>query len=209
MKKKNIIAVVIALLIGGYLAFSEVKTATTIEKSPEALFLDAVENTRYYSVEDVAKMIISKDPLLQLIDLRSEKEYQKFTLKGAVNIPLDQLLKKENLSDYFDQDVYNTVLFTNGSTHADAAWMILTRMGFSNIYVMKGGLNAWAQNILKPKPAEGPWDVAADELYQYRRGASQYFGGGKAVVSESSAPPKTKKKKVIKRKKKEVAGGCG
>ncbi len=209
MKKKNIIAVVIVLLIGVFLAFSKVKTTPTIEKSPESLFLSAIENTRYYSVEDVAKMIISQDPLLQLIDLRSEKEYNKYTLKGAVNIPLDQLLKKENLSDYFDQDVYNTVLFTNGSTHADAAWMILTRMGFTNIYVMKGGLNAWAENILKPKPDDGPWDAAADELYQYRRGASQYFGGGKAVVSETSAPPKTKKKKVIKRKKKEVEGGCG
>jgi len=62
-----------------------------------------------------------------------------------------------------------------------------------------------AQRLDSDGAADG--DAVADDLYQYRKGASQYFGGGTATVSEEAAP-KTKKK-VVKRKKKEVSGGCG
>jgi hypothetical protein len=44
-------------------------------------------------------------------------------------------------------------------------------------------------------------------MYQYRKGASEYFGGSKTSNDDENV---SKPKKAVKRnKKKEVEGGCG
>lgn len=207
MKVKNIFWASALALVGVFLAFTEVKTNITQDLSPDKLHSAIIEKTRYIEVEDVAHLIISKDPTLQLIDVRDEKFYNKFTLRGALNMPLKDFLKQDNL-DYLDQDVYQTILFSNGSTDADVAWLLATRLNYKNVYVLKGGLNKWVEQILQPEEHSVIWDRIDDEMYQYRKGARQFFGGqGTAPeVEETAAKPK----KAIKRKaKKEVEGGCG
>ncbi len=206
MKKEYLIGIVVFLVLGVYIAFSGVKESTYLEKNPDQLYLDLIETTRYFTVEEVAQMIISQDPSIQLIDVRSEKYYTKFSLNGAINIPLKDILNPDNLA-YLDQDVYNTILFSNGSGDADVAWMLTTRMGYQNVFVMKGGMNSWVEDILRPEDNSVIWDRVDDQLYQYRKGASIYFGG--KVVGEDEAAVKVKAKKpVLRRKKKEVEGGC-
>ena len=73
---------------------------------------------------------------------------------------------------------------------------------------MKGGLNSWVENILQPKNNSIVWDRINDEMYQYRRGASEFFGGSGAEPADNNTAVKPKKA-VKKHKKKEVAGGCG
>jgi len=207
MKKKHIIGIAVFLFLSAYIAFTNVKEYTMQETKPDKLFLDLIETTRYYSVEKVAELIISQDPSIQLIDVRPEEYYKKFSLNGAMNIPMKDFLKPENLL-YLDQDVYKTILFSNGSSDADIAWMMATRMGYENVYVMQGGLNRWVEDILQPKDKSIIWDKVNDQLYQYRKGASIYFGG--EAVGEDEAAERTKpKKQIIRRKKKEVEGGCG
>jgi rhodanese-related sulfurtransferase len=207
MKKKHIIGVAVFLFLGAYIAFTGVKEYTMEETKPDKLFLDLIETTRYYSVEKVAELIISQDPSIQLIDVRPEEYYKKFSLNGAINIPIQDFLKPENLA-YLDQNVYKTILISNGSSDADIAWMMATRMGYENVYVMLGGLNRWVEDILQPKDKSIIWDKVNDQLYQYRKGASIYFGG--EAVGEDEAAERTKpKKQIIRRKKKEVEGGCG
>jgi len=207
MNGKNIFGLVVLLVLGIFIAFTSVKSNESQEISPDELHHKIIQKNRYYSPEEVAHYIISEDPSLQLIDVRSENFYSKFTLKGATNIPLKDILNQENL-DYFDQDVYKTILFSNGSTDADVAWLLATRLGYKNVYVMKGGLNAWVEQILQPKEHSVVWDRIDDQMYQYRKGASEYFGGSKAEASDDDGPAKPKKA-VKKRKKKEVEGGCG
>jgi len=207
MNGKHIFGVVLLLVLGVFLAFTSVKHNSSNEISPDELYQQVIQKTRYFTPEEVAHKIISQDPSLQLIDVRSDKFYNKFTLKGAINIPLKDILNQDNL-DYLDQDVYNTILFSNGSADADVAWMLATRLGYKNVYVMKGGLNAWVEQILEPKEHSVIWDRIDDQMYQYRKGASQFFGG-KADVPSDDAVKQAPKKKVKKRKKKEVEGGCG
>jgi rhodanese-related sulfurtransferase len=207
MNKKYIIGVVIFLVFGLYLALSSVKQSEYVEVKPDKLFLDLIENTRYFSVDEVAQMIISQDPSIQLIDVRDEKLFNKFTLNGAINIPLKDLLKEDNLA-YLDQDIYKTILFSNGNSDADVAWMLATRMGYQNVFVMQGGLNNWVDHILQPQENSVIWDRVNDQLYQYRKGASLYFGGKSIEPSDDGAKVKAKKP-AVRRKKKEVEGGCG
>lgn len=208
MKANNIFWASALALVGVYLAFTEVKTNITQELSPDLLHQAIIEKTRYIDVEEVAHLIITKDPSLQLIDVREGAAFGKFTLNDAFNIPLKDFLKKENL-DYLDQDVYKTVLFSNGTSNADVAWVLATRLGYKNVYVLKGGLNTWVENILRPVDDNIIYDRLEDANHQYRKGASQYFGGGSASNVSENETKAVAKKAPVKRKKKEVEGGCG
>ena len=141
-----------------------------------------------------------------MIEVRDSASYNKFTLSWAINIPLAEILDSKN-KDYLNQNVYKTIFFSNGSSDADIAWMICNRMGYKNTFVMLGGLNTWVEHILEPKDHSVIWDKVDDQMYQYRKGASIYFGG-KAIDAEEAGDQIKAKKPVIKRKKKEVEGGC-
>ena len=207
MNGKHIFGLVMLITLGLFIAFTSVKKNESTEISPEQLNKKIIQQTRYFTPEEVAKFIISEDPSLQLIDVRQPSLYNKFSLKGAMNIPIADILNEDNLL-YLDQDVYKTVLFSNGTSDADAAWILVTRLGYENVYVMKGGLNQWVENILQPSEHSVVWDRVDDQLYQYRKGASQYFGG-KSVEETGSDVQAKSKKAPVKRKKKEVEGGCG
>lgn len=165
------------------------------------------EGIQFISTDQIADMIVQNDPSLQLIDVRSSDEFNKFHLPGAINIPISSLLS-EDWEAYINQDVKMNVFYSNGNTTANEAWMITSQLGYPNNYVMMGGLNYWAETIMNPeKPAAtSPNDEFAK--YDFRKGASQALGGGtleSASGSSAAAPPPPIQKRP---KKKRVAGGC-
>ncbi|MBR8535323.1 rhodanese-like domain-containing protein [Carboxylicivirga sediminis] len=170
--------------------------------------LDEVkEGIQFVSTDEVADMLIQKDPSLQLIDVRDKDSYDKFHLPGAINIPLADLLSVEN-EDYLNQDVKMNVFYSNGTTSSNEAWMITRQLGYINNYVMQGGLNHYAETIMNPS---APASTSPDDefaRYDFRKGASAALGGGNlnaAAEDAPSAPKPTIKKRA---KKKRVAGGC-
>lgn len=171
---------------------------------PEKLMYEIARPTRFITTDQIAQMIIEKDPTLELIDVRSEDEYAEFTLQGALNIPLDSLVA-ESYQDYLGIEDMNAVFFSNDDIKADQAWVIARRMGYNSIYVMKGGLNCWINTIINPiKPAETS-SLEKFEQYNLRRGASMYFTGAEISADEGSKSAL----KVTRKKKKAVAeGGC-
>ena len=162
---------------------------------------------QFVSTDEVADMLIQKDPSLQLIDVRDKDSYDKFHLPGAINIPLADILSLEN-EDYLNQDVKMNVFYSNGSTAANEAWMITRQLGYINNYVMQGGLNHYAETIMNPsKPAStSPDDEFAK--YDFRKGASAALGGGNLSSTTEDAPSAPKPEIKKRPKKKRVAGGC-
>ncbi len=167
--------------------------------------------SRFVTTDQVAKKIIEADPTLFLIDTRPFDQYESYSLPGAVNIPLEKLLDTNGLifsewMDYLDIEGVNAVFFSNSDITADQVWVICSRQGIDNLYVMKGGLNYWVETILKP---EKPVQSAPSEdfaLYDFRKGASQFFGAGtisiEAEVISEPVPRMRKKKKTV------ASGGC-
>ena len=180
--------------------------------SPENLLLSITNNDRFYSTDEVAKLIISGDPSIQLIDVRTPDEFAKFSLPGAINIPLANMLDKDEAGDmewegYLNQDIKTNIFYSNGSVYANQSWMLTKRLNFPNNYVMKGGLNRWVETIMRPKR---PMTSAEDDQWtrhEFRKGASIYFGGGSVLSSDDSKGSK-KKAPVRKKKKKMQDGGC-
>ena len=210
MKRREVLIMAL-LLLGSIIAiFLPDTKAHKHIIGPKQLLHEVNKQGRYITTDEVAKMIMEKDPSLLLIDIRTPEEYKKFTLEGAMNIPFDKIMDDDN-KDYFDQDVYTTVIFSNGSSLADQAWLRLRSYDYKGNKVLKGGLNQWYKTIINPqKPADDALTAQAEKTYLFRKGAQVYFTGATPVSSSAaSAKPKPSGKPIVKRKKKEVTGGCG
>jgi len=199
------------LLIFGLIIAAVPKNTTKPYKLTAEQILDELKSgTQYLEPEQVAQMLVEKDPYLQLIDIRSQNEFEKFNLQGAISIPVDNLLSPD-YTDIFDQDIKLNVFYGNGTTQANEAWMLLRQLGYTNIYVLRGGLNYWAEAILNPTapPSTSPNDDLA--RYDFRRGAGQALGGGELSAGQAPSAGSVKAKVPGPKpagKKKKVAGGC-
>ena len=197
----------IFLPLGLIIAAVPENTTKAYKLTAEEMLEETREGAQFMSTDEIADMLVQKDPSFQLIDVRAQNEFEKYHLPNAINIPLTDILS-EDWADLLDQDVKMNVFYSNGNLKANEAWMITRQLGFENNYVMQGGLNYWAETIMDPKaPASTSPD---DEIakYDFRKGASMALGG--AAISATKTKSASSPKPVIKRKKKKkrAAGGC-
>jgi rhodanese-related sulfurtransferase len=203
-REYQILAFILVFIAAGLVLLPKYKKNEGI--MPELFVKNAISSERYISTDQLADKIINQDPSILLIDMRSEKEFNEFSLPNAINIPLKNLLDDDYIG-YIDQDIYDVILFSNDSFYADQAWMLGNRLGFKNLYVLKGGLNEWFNTIINPKYPDETMPREAFKLYDFRKAAGMYFGVGAPKTEKKAAP--TKKVITVKKKKKRVAeGGC-
>ncbi len=202
-REYQILAFILVLLALGLLLLPKYKKNEGVD--PKVFVNNAVSTERYISTDELADKLVKQDPNVLLIDTRTEKEYNDYALPNALNIPLEKLLDEE-FESYLDQESYDVILYSNDNFYADQAWMLGNRLGYKNLYVLKGGLNEWFNTIISPKYPEETMPKEAFDLYDFRKAAGMYFGVG-APKSEKKAP--VKKVITVKKKKKRVAeGGC-
>ena len=174
----------------------------------DELLSEANTRTQYITPDMVADMIVKKDPSLRLIDVRSQEEYEKFSLPGAINIPAADLLS-DKFTDILNQDIKMNIFYSNGTVAANEVWMITRQLGYSNNYVLEGGLNFWFDNILNPQK---PSSTSPDEefaKYDFHKSAGMALGGGGAVQATDNLTSASAKPVVMPAgKKKKAAGGC-
>ncbi|MFN2127041.1 MAG: rhodanese-like domain-containing protein [Anaerolineales bacterium] len=205
--KTRVIVSIIFVSLGLIIAAVPQNTTLPYKLTAEQMLYQSNNRVQYYSPEEVANIIIQKDPEFQLIDVRPQDEYEKFSLPGAINIPLTDILSEE-YRDLLNQDVKLNILFSNGTVDATKAWMIMSQLGWENNYIMEGGLNYWAEVIMNPLP---PATTSPNEelaRYQFRKAASKALSGETAVEEAESnievAKPAIKRRPQPKR----VQGGC-
>ena len=207
MKPRIILASVI-IPLGLIIAAVPADKTKHFKLSADELLQEASAGSQFIAPEDVADMIVKKDNTLQLIDVRTPEEFEAFSLPGAINIPIGNLLSPE-YTDLLNQESKTNVLYSNGSVTANEAWMITRQLGYENNYVLEGGLNYWFSNILS---ATAPAQTSPSEefaKYDFRKSAAAALGGGSVVSTESAAPSSgAKKPPVAAKAKKKAAGGC-
>jgi rhodanese-related sulfurtransferase len=203
----SLVLMILALVI----AFVPENTTRPYKLTAEQLLTEIRTGTQFISPDEVADKIIQKDPSIQLIDVRNPREFDQFSLPGAINIPLQDILS-ENWVDVLNQGTKMNIFYSNGSTEANEAWLLTRQLGYQNNYVLQGGLNYWMETVLNPSK---PGTIGSnDEIarYDFRKAASMALGGGNvsaiAPAVSSGKAPAQKPGVVPVKKKKKAAGGC-
>jgi len=202
MKKTYITVIIIAFLLGGIVAILPPGNNKK-ELSPELLLQKIIDDTRFFSADEVAHLLISGDPSILLIDVRTPDEFAKFALPGAINIPLDSILNEGN--EYIlNQKTVNNIFYSNGTIYANQAWVLTSRLNYSNNYVLDGGLNNWIETIILPVKPDITESKEIQELYEFRKAAMKYFTGGSEIIETETPEVKIE----IKKTEKKQGGGC-
>jgi rhodanese-related sulfurtransferase len=86
------------------------------------------------------RQLISDDPLIRVLDVRTGGEFDSVHIPGSYNVPLDTLA--EHASDLAELD-HPVVLVCKSGTRADQAHGKLTGAGKQRLHLLDGGLDAW------------------------------------------------------------------
>jgi rhodanese-related sulfurtransferase len=207
----QILAVILILLAGGLLLLPSYEKHEGIE--PESLLANAISPERYISSDELAHKIISGDPSILVIDVRDSERFESYSIPGAINIPLEDILDEEN-EEYLDQAAYEIVLCSDDNFYADQAWILCNRLGYKNLRVLQGGMQDWFNSVINPPQPDEKMPNSEHELYSFRKSASMFFGVAyedevKATPPAPKPSPKPKTVAPVKKKKKKMPeGGC-
>ena len=207
----KILAVILILLAGGLLLLPTYEKHEGID--PESLLANSISPERYISSDELAHKIISGDPSLLVIDVRDSSRFSAYSIPGAVNIPLANVLDEES-EVYLDQSAYEIVLCSDDSFYADQAWILCNRLGYKNLRVLDGGMHAWFNSVINPPAPDEMSPKVEHEKYSFRKSASMFFGVAYPDQVKAAPPehkPVAKPKTVVpekKKKKKMPEGGC-
>jgi len=154
----------VAIFLGNQYGSSKVKLDT------KELALIVGKEVDHVKVEELADWIIQEKADFEIIDLRTEKEYQDYHIPGARNIPISSLEKANLLKNQ------KIILYSEGGIHSAQAWMLLRAKDYKGVYILFGGLDDWNNKILFPKIQENatPEQTIAFEKVKE---VSKFFGG--------------------------------
>ena len=88
---------------------------------------------------ETVKKLIENNIIVQIIDVRSKEEFEKYHIENAIHIPLDTL--KENSVLLNRKNHYVTACGKGGGRSIDGA-SLLSSLGFK-VYWLCGGTNKW------------------------------------------------------------------
>lgn len=141
------IPVTIALLVGLILIFTPFQRVTGLnELHKDQLQQELLLGKHYVHPDEVAFKLLNDYHPAVLIDVRKRAEVAEFSLPGSINIPIEQLHRKQ-WRKILSPKGEKVILYSNGTALAEKAWVIARRMGYDNLFVMEGGLNGLFYNL--------------------------------------------------------------
>ena len=97
--KPIVILAMILVTMGLIIAAVPQNRTKPYKLTADELLAEVNTRTQFITPDVVADMLVKKDPTLQLIDVRSQEEFEKFSLPGAINIPIADLLSEKIWGD--------------------------------------------------------------------------------------------------------------
>ncbi len=150
------------------------------------------------TVDELAFRLLDKDKKLQVIDLRSAKEFEKFSLPGSTNMSFDELFGKDAHKVLALKNKYTVFIANNESEERKAAF-IASGLGYHNFAVLEGGLTSFKKDILNYKAVKEPVTRQEKDTHIFRVRAAKQLPALIAAAKKSAAP---------KKKSTRVIGGC-
>jgi rhodanese-related sulfurtransferase len=94
---------------------------------------------------DSAGLIAAQAKGAQIVDVRTAGEYELGHIKGAVNVPVDQIAQT---AASWNKDASYVVYCASGTRSANAQ-QTLSGMGFTNVADLTGGVASWTGPLEK------------------------------------------------------------
>ena len=159
-----------ALLLGVAALFASPYPGSKVTLDAKELSLIVGSEADHVEARELAAWIIEGRGDYRLVDLRTPGEFDRYHIPTAQNIPMSVLTdaglgRQEKL-----------VLYSEGGIHSAQAWMLLRAQGYTAVYMLKGGLDEWNDQVVFPVVADNPTpdQRARDERL---RSISVFFGG--------------------------------
>jgi rhodanese-related sulfurtransferase len=169
--------------------------------------LSSVTDESRVDVDELADWIIKGKYDYRLVDLRDTEKYESYNIPFSENIPIRELLDSDLMRNE------KIVLYSDEETVAAQSWFLLKADNFKSVYILKGGLKSWKDQVLFPTLASEPTKEQL-ALFEKKIEVSKFFGGQPQIGSEGEikrdtpklkAPPKVP---VTKKRKKKSREGC-
>jgi rhodanese-related sulfurtransferase len=158
-----------------------------------------IEKIEYVTTEQAAFDIYNKINKFQFIDLRSEDEYKQFCMTNAVRMTL-QDVSMHKYSSYFTNKLKTPVLYCNDEEMALKAYMIARDEGYTNVAVLRGGINKYREMIENPTKVQSA-GLIGDQT-------SDFLTKFSTFIKSDTTLTKPKEKKKVEVKTVKVEGGC-
>jgi rhodanese-related sulfurtransferase len=159
------------------------------------------------SPEEVASVVTQSDDKFYLVDVRNPIEYHKSHIGQAVNIPVPEVLDRNNRKTFSQlaDDGVTIVLYGKDQLEANGVWLVLKQTGYNNIRVLSGGYDYYAGKSNAPATSpEIPGYLVEKPRCDYKAVLSSYGSTGSSTETKAPEPVN-----IIKKEKKSATeGGC-
>jgi len=165
-----------------------------------------ISSTETITPGEVIAIVEQGNDNFLLVDVRNPVDYQKSHIRQSVNIPIHEILEKQNLKTFSDHAEGNktVILYGQDQLQANGAWMVLKQTGFDNVRVLLGGFEYYDQTSTGMPGSATSAYMAEKPVADYK--AILESLGSTTASSETKAPEPVK---IIKKEKKSAAeGGC-
>lgn len=154
---------------------------------------------REMSADKLANEIVNNYYILNVIDVRSPEEFEKFHIPMAINIPFDKMMDRQ-WESIFKQKLKTNVFYADNDTLVKMACLKAKFIGRSDNYILRETAAEFQQMFFL---AEAPAPDAPKKLIETYYFRSQAAAGMQSLVNSLKNIGAPVKKEVTK-----VRGGC-
>ena len=184
-------------LLAGLMAFTLPDQKTSVLQEVDQEISSNNNNVNKIDSDELAFRLIDDDKHIQIFDFRPEKEFMELNLPKSVNLNKENLFGK-NAYKYFSVRKKNVFISNDEKSEIEAA-LIADKLGFENVYILKGGFDEFKENILNFKMPSVVNSRQEENTYRFRTKASKLLP---VLIEENKKAP------IIKKAPKRVEGGC-
>jgi rhodanese-related sulfurtransferase len=172
----------LALALGALAVFANVAPGHTVILNAKELLTSVERREDHVTPAELAAWIIEGRSDYRLVDIRDEKAFAEYHIPTAENVPL------ATVTDGSLVRTDTVVLYGDGGIHAAQAWMVLKGMGYTRVYTLLEGLDAWKDDVLFPVMHQSP---TAEQQARFERAAqvAKFFGGQPRAAAVPGAEP--------------------
>ena len=173
---------VLALALGALAVFADVAPGHTVTLNAKEVLTGVDRQEDHVAPQELAAWIVEGRADYRLVDIRGERAFAEYHIPTAESIPL------ATVADGALGRTEKVVLYGDGGIHAAQAWLVLKGQGFTRVYALLGGLDAWKDEVLFPVM---PQDSPPEQQAQFARAAqvAKFFGGQPRTVAAPGAWP--------------------